>query len=425
MLVFKGEKIHRRICSYRYIYLVKILVFPVRSGGGGRQILSRSLLGEEKRSDTVVAGHRLLRGHGNLSQNRALLERDTGLVWIHRTCSLGFHRISAFLAHGGAGFQPQSRQDSAHQTFRMGHRHRPLSNRRHVLPGKQDLIHRRNSPLCLDIDSTKKKFFTRSISTMLLFLDDEENTVPRFSLSGSERSGHGAGTSEYHVRSYHHVRGERLQGTVANFESKKHAWTCSIFSHRFIYLLFFFIYVFVSRDSRLPFEIRLSTLLSFPCETNTDIEYTYFDFNGSCRHEKDSAKRELIVIELHERSSCRVENRRRDGSRRWDVILYNSIAEIGHENHHRKFFTAIGVTCSVRGKYPTKYVVMLWINFFHSGRREGKKTRARIFSYNFSYNFQAGKINRAVLSLFSCKQSGHVHRIRVTLFVQILSRIRF
>lgn len=177
MLVFKGEKIHRRICSYRYIYLVKILVFPVRSGGGGRQILSRSLLGEEKRSDTVVAGHRLLRGHGNLSQNRALLERDTGLVWIHRTCSLGFHRISAFLAHSGAGFQPQSRQDSAHQTFRMGHRHRPLSNRRHVLPGKQDLIHRRNSPLCLDIDSTKKKFFTRSISTMLLFLD-EENTVP-------------------------------------------------------------------------------------------------------------------------------------------------------------------------------------------------------------------------------------------------------
>lgn len=159
MLVFKGEKIHRRICSYRYIYLVKILVFPVRSGGGGRQILSRSLLGEEKRSDTVVAGHRLLRGHGNLSQNRALLERDTGLVWIHRTCSLGFHRISAFLAHSGAGFQPQSRQDSAHQTFRMGHRRRPLSNRRHVLPGKQDLIHRRNSPLCLDIDSTKKKFF--------------------------------------------------------------------------------------------------------------------------------------------------------------------------------------------------------------------------------------------------------------------------
>lgn len=177
MLVFKGEKIHRRICSYRYIYLVKILVFPVRSGGGGRQILSRSLLGEEKRSDTVVAGHRLLRGHGNLSQNRALLERDTGLVWIHRTCSLGFHRISAFLAHSGAGFQPQSRQDSAHQTFRMGHRRRPLSNRRHVLPGKQDLIHRRNSPLCLDIDSTKKKFFTRSVSTMLLFLD-EENTVP-------------------------------------------------------------------------------------------------------------------------------------------------------------------------------------------------------------------------------------------------------
>lgn len=56
---------------------------------------------------------------------------------------------------------------------------------------------------------------------MLLFL--EENTVPRFSFSGSERSGHGAGTSEYHVRSYHHVRGERLQGTVANFESKKHA----------------------------------------------------------------------------------------------------------------------------------------------------------------------------------------------------------
>lgn len=83
----------------------------------------------------------------------------------------------------------------------------------------------------------------------------------------------------------------------------------------FIYF-FFFIYVFVSRDSRLPFEIRLSTLLSFPCETNTDIEYTYFDFNGSCRHEKDLAKRELIVIELHERSSCRVENRRRDGSRR-------------------------------------------------------------------------------------------------------------
>lgn len=163
-----------------------------------------------------------------------------------------------------------------------------------------------------------------------------------------------------------------------------------------LYLFTFFFYICICQSwfttsFRDPF-IHLAP--SFPCETNTDIEYTYFDFNGSCRHEKDSAKRELIVIELHERSSCRVENRRRDGSRRWDVILYNSIAEIGHENHHRKFFTAIGVTCSVRGKYPTKYVVMLWINFFHSGRREGKKTRARIFSYNFSYNFQAGKINR-------------------------------
>ena len=42
----------------------------------------------------------------------------------------------------------------------------------------------------------------------------------RFFVSGCERSSHGTGASEYHVHRYHHVRGERLQGTAANFKSK-------------------------------------------------------------------------------------------------------------------------------------------------------------------------------------------------------------
>lgn len=44
--------------------------------------------------------------------------------------------------------------------------------------------------------------------------------LPTFRFSGCERSSHGTGTSEYHVHRYHHVRGERLQGAVENFESK-------------------------------------------------------------------------------------------------------------------------------------------------------------------------------------------------------------
>lgn len=39
-------------------------------------------------------------------------------------------------------------------------------------------------------------------------------------VSGCERSSHGTGASEYHVHRNHHVRGERLQGTAANFKSK-------------------------------------------------------------------------------------------------------------------------------------------------------------------------------------------------------------
>lgn len=42
-----------------------------------------------------------------------------------------------------------------------------------------------------------------------------------FLLLGCKRSSHGVRTSEYHVHSHHHVRGERLQGATANFKSKE------------------------------------------------------------------------------------------------------------------------------------------------------------------------------------------------------------
>lgn len=58
-------------------------------------------------------------------------------------------------------------------------------------------------------------FSPGGISISIIIFNPRTTTIrmlqfPVFSFSGCERSGHGAGTSEYHVRSYHHVRGERL-----------------------------------------------------------------------------------------------------------------------------------------------------------------------------------------------------------------------
>ena len=55
--------------------------------------------------------------------------------------------------------------------------------------------------------------------------------VWRVSVPGSEWSGHGTGTGEYHVHRNYHIRRERLQGTATNLKGKKSRLNVNLFSH--------------------------------------------------------------------------------------------------------------------------------------------------------------------------------------------------